>query len=165
MASITTTVTAITEMVRGRMTAVPLNAIVGQPILPAVQKLVEQLSAYSSHFHTNAWGGRHGHLALVLDTAKMRVVTDTSTLDCSRLTKPQLVHPDITKETKGRDLLEFQEKQKQNWSEYYFMLVVDAVAVEAIAAAVDEQYIDELREEYVGYKNATIKTMIKQLRS
>ena len=45
------------------------------------------------------------------------------------------------------------------------MLVVNAVAVEAIAAAVDEQYIDELREEYVGYKNASIKTMIKQLQS
>ena len=45
------------------------------------------------------------------------------------------------------------------------MLVIDAVAVEAIAAAVEEQYIDKLREEYVGYKNATIKTMIKQLRS
>ena len=68
----------------------------------------------------------------------MRAVTDTSLLDCSRLTKPELVHPDITKETKSRDLLEYQEKQKQKWSEYYFMLVVDAVAVEAIAAAVDE---------------------------
>ena len=45
------------------------------------------------------------------------------------------------------------------------MLIVDAVAVEAIAPAVNEQYIDELREEYVGYKNALIKTMIKQLRS
>ena len=41
------------------------------------------------------------------------------------------------------------------------MLVIDAVAVEAIAAAVDEQYIDKLRKEYVGYKNASIKTMIK----
>ena len=110
-------------------------------------------------------GGKHCHLALVLDAAKIRVVTDTSTLDCSRLTKPELVHPDITRDTKGRDLLEYQEKQKQKWSEYYFMLVVDAVAVEAIAAAVDEQYIDELREEYIGYKNALIKTKIKQLRS
>ena len=152
-------------MVRGRMTAVPLHAIVGQPTLQAVQKLVEQLSAYSSHFHTNVWDGRHGHLSLVLDQAKMRVVTNTAALDCSRLTKPELVHPGITRDTKGRDLLEYQEKQKQKWSEYYFMLVVDAVAVEAIAAAVDEQYIDELREEYVGYKNATIKTMIKQLRT
>ena len=163
MASLTTTVTAITDMVRGRMTAVPLNAIVGQPTLPAVRKLVEQLSTYSSHFHTNAWGGRHGHLALVLDQAKMRVVTTTAALDCSRLDKPELVHPAIDKKTKGRDLLEFQEKQKQKWTEYYFMLVIDAVAVEAIAAAVDKQYIDELRGEYVGYKNATIKTMIKQL--
>ena len=81
MASITTTVTAITEMVRGRMTAVPLDAIVGQLTLPAVRKPVEQFSAYSSQFHTNTWGGKHGHLALVLDTAKMRVVTDTSALN------------------------------------------------------------------------------------
>ena len=113
MASITTTVTAITKMVRRHMTAVPLNAIVGQPTLPAVQKLIKQLSACASHFHTNAWGGRHGHLALVLDAAKMRVVTDNSALDCSRLTKPELVHPDITKDTKGRDLLKFQEKPKE----------------------------------------------------
>ena len=45
------------------------------------------------------------------------------------------------------------------------MLVIDAVAVEAIAAAVDEQYLDELREEYVGYRNATIKTMLDRLRA
>ena len=50
--------------------------------------------------------------------------------------------------------------KKKKLSEYYFVLVVDAVAVEAIAAAVDKQYIDELREEYVGYKNSTMKTMI-----
>ena len=43
----------------------------------------------------------------------MRVVTNTATLDCFRLTKPELVHPDITKDTKGRVLLEFQEKQNQ----------------------------------------------------
>ena len=83
MASITTTVTAITEMVRGRMASVPLDAIVRQPTLPAVQKLVEQLSAFASHFHTTAWGGRHGHLALVLDAPKLRVVTSKSTLDCA----------------------------------------------------------------------------------
>ena len=85
MASITTTLTAITKMVRGRMAAVPLDAIVGQPTLPAVQTLVEQLSAFASHFHTKAWGGHHGHLALVLDASKMRVVTSNTTLDCAWL--------------------------------------------------------------------------------
>ena len=95
----------------------------------------------------------------------MRFVTDNATLDCAHLPQPDLVHPKIKQDTKGRDLLQFQEDQKQKWTEYHFQLIVDAVAVEAITAAVDKQYIDELREEYVGYKNATIKTMIKQLQS
>ena len=38
------------------------------------------------------------------------------------------------------------------------MLIVDAVAVEAITAAVNEQYINELREEYVRYKNASLRS-------
>ena len=112
MASITTTVTAITEMVRGRMTAVPLDAIVGQPTLPAVRKLVEKRSAFALHFHTTAWGERHGHLALVLDAPKMRVVTDNASLDCTRLTQPNLVHLNIKQDTKGRKFLQFQEDQK-----------------------------------------------------
>ena len=70
MASHTSTVTAITEMVRSRMADVPLDTIVGQPTLPAVRKLVEQLSAFAAHFHTTEWGGRHGHLALVLNQKK-----------------------------------------------------------------------------------------------
>ena len=41
MASITTTVTVITEMVRGRMVAVPIEPIVCHPTLPAVRMLVE----------------------------------------------------------------------------------------------------------------------------
>ena len=68
MASITTTVTAITKMICGRMAAVLLDAIVRKPTLPSVQKLVEQLSAFSSHFHITAWGGRHDHLTLGLNT-------------------------------------------------------------------------------------------------
>ena len=37
------------------------------------------------------------------------------------------------------------------------------MAVEAIVAAFDMQYLKELKEEYLGYKNQTIKTMVTQL--
>ena len=37
------------------------------------------------------------------------------------------------------------------------------MAVESIVAAVDTQYIRELKEDYVGYKKKTIKTMVNQL--
>ena len=41
-------------------------------------------------------------------------------------------------------------------------MVIETVAVESIVAAVDKKYIDELKEEYVGYNNQTIKTMLLQ---
>ena len=39
------------------------------------------------------------------------------------------------------------------WQEYPFQEVVDSVAVESIVAAGDAQYVEELKEDYVGYKN------------
>ena len=36
-------------------------------------------------------------------------------------------------------------------------MVIDAVAVDSIVAAIEEQYINELKEDYVGYNNQTIK--------
>ena len=38
------------------------------------------------------------------------------------------------------------------------------MSVEAIIASVDTKYVEELEEEYVGYKNQTIKVMIEQIR-
>ena len=70
MASIMTTMTAITEMVRGCMVAVLIDPIVGQPTLSAVRTLIEQLAAFASHFNTTTWGGRHSYLPLVLDQEK-----------------------------------------------------------------------------------------------
>ena len=35
--------------------------------------------------------------------------------------------------------------------------------VEAISAAVDTQYVKEIKEEYLGYKNQTIKKMVTQI--
>ena len=59
MAAITTTVTAITEMVRGRTEDAPIEAIVRQPTLHSVGHLVKQLVTLASHLATTKWGGKH----------------------------------------------------------------------------------------------------------
>ena len=41
--------------------------------------------------------------------------------------------------------------------------MVDSVAVEAIVAAIDAKYVGELKEDYVGYKNHTIKTLVTHI--
>ena len=43
-----------------------------------------------------------------------------------------------------------QEYHKVKWQEYTFQEVVDSVAVKAIAAVVNAQYLEELEEDYVG---------------
>ena len=129
MASITTTVTAITKMVRGHVVAVPINPIVVQPTLCTVHTLVEQLTAFASHFNTTTWGGRHGYLPLVLNQKIMRFVTTDNSLNCVRLKKPALAHPNIANNTKGRDLVQLKEDQKLRWTEYHFQMVIEAVAV------------------------------------
>ena len=41
--------------------------------------------------------------------------------------------------------------------------MVDSVVVKSIVAAIDTQYVKELKEDYVWYKNQMIKTMITHL--
>ena len=95
MAEIMTIVTAITEMVRGRMEAIPLDTIVGKPTLQSVRHLVEQLATFASHFATTKWGGKHRFLPLVLSEFKMRLAAGNRNLDCERLKKPELLKPRI----------------------------------------------------------------------
>ena len=81
MAEMMTTVTAITDMVRGRMEAAPLDAILGQPTLHSVQHLFDQLATFARHFATTKWGGKHRFLLLVLSEANMRPATGNINLD------------------------------------------------------------------------------------
>ena len=52
MAAMTVTVTVITKMVRGRMEAVPFDAIMGQSTLNLVRHLAKQILSFASHFAT-----------------------------------------------------------------------------------------------------------------
>ena len=81
MAAIMITVAAITEMVRGRMGAVPLNAIVGKPTLNSVRHLFKRLATFAIHFVITKWGGKHGFLPIFLSKAKMRLVTEENNPD------------------------------------------------------------------------------------
>ena len=163
MAAITTTVAAITNMARRRMEAVPLDAIVGQPNLHSVRHFVEQVSTFVSHFVTTKWGGKYLFLPLVLSKAKMRPSAGNNNLDCKQLKKPEIINPRTEDITQGKYLLQFQEDQQVAWQEYTFQEVVDSVAAKAIVAAVNAQCVKELKEDYVGYKNQTIKTLVTHL--
>ena len=106
MSAITSTVTDITEMVQGRLEAVPFDALIGEPTRHSVRHLIDQLASFTSHFSSSHWGGCHGYLSLVLSNAQMRLVMGDAALDCSRLPLPSRINTRITDATVGRALLQ-----------------------------------------------------------
>ena len=70
-----------------------------------------------------------------------------------RIKRPELLNPKFEDDTKGRELLQLQENHKVHWQEYTFQEVIHAVAIKAIVADVDAQYVEQLEENYFSYKN------------
>ena len=93
----------------------------------------------------------------------MRPASGNNNLDCKRLKKPDIINPRIEDSTWGQELLQFQADQKVEWQEYTFQEVVNLVAFESTVAAVDAKYVEELKEDYVGYKNQTIKKLFTHI--
>ena len=54
------------EYVAGKMQTKSIDKIVGQPTIATYNILEDQLAVAASAVKTAAWGGRHGHLALLL---------------------------------------------------------------------------------------------------
>ena len=78
--------------------------------------------------------------------------TETTTLTERASKIPSSSIQKTEDDTKGREIIQFQEYHKVKWQEYTFQEVVDSMAVESIIADVNAQYAEELEEDYVGYK-------------
>ena len=101
---------------------------------------------------------------MITDT-KMRLAARIQDLKCGHIKRPKLLNPKIEENIKGSDLLQIQEDDKVHCQEHTFQEVIDSVAVEAIIAPADAQYVEQLKEDYVGYKNQNIRTMAEQLQA
>ena len=57
MSATTSTLNAVTELVRARLEAVPIYQLIVQPTQKSTGKLINQLSGFASHFSSSKWGG------------------------------------------------------------------------------------------------------------
>jgi hypothetical protein len=147
------------------MLAKPLDTIVGQPTTEAMDRMTEQMAQMVAPVKTMAWGGLHGSLALVLDDTDYNTVTRNTITSTAQVTQPPAVHPDIDDQTSGRELLHIQAVTKQLQKEFDLQEAITNIGMQRIIDSVEEQYVEELNEDYFGYANQTIKTLLIHLRS
>jgi hypothetical protein len=145
------------------MAAKPLDVIVRQPTTASMDKMTEQMAQMVMPVKTTAWGGLHGSLALVLDDADYEIITKAVVKSTTRLGQPALVNPKINNTTSQLDLLTLQAETKRLQKEFNLQEAVTTIGVQRIINSVKEQYVEDLNEEYFGYVNQTIKTIIDHL--
>jgi hypothetical protein len=136
------------------MTAKPLNTIVGQPTTKSMDRMMEQMGQMVTPVKTTAWGGLHGSLALVLNDVDYATVTRQAIKSNDRLVQPLVVNPAIKDDTpQQKDLQKVFELQE----------AIANIGVQRIIDSIEEQYIKELNEDYFGYTNQMIKSLLAHL--
>ena len=147
------------------MSAKPLDIIVGQPTTESMDRMTEQMAQMVAPVKTTAWGGLHGSLALVLDDTDYAIVTRGVVTATNRVDQPPAVHPNIDDQTTQRELLRLQAETKKLQTAFELQEAVTNIGVQRIIDSVEEQYVAELNEDYFGYANQTIKSVLAHLRT
>ena len=160
-----TSIAAIREMVRESIMAKPIDKMVGHPTTTSHKHLVNQLAQAAGDIESTAWGGNHGTIALVLEDGPYQTLTGDANLSTAWQDQPDAVHPDIDARTTKFDMLTLQEEQKLVIMEYQQQVAVDNTLKECLINSVDDQYIEELKKDYIGYADETTKTLLAHIKS
>ena len=149
MTEASSTKAGIRERIRLQTMQMPLDKIIGQPTTTTVNHLKQQIAKIAAAVKTTKWGGRHGHLALVLNNTSYHAVTDNATLpdgsanDTDRLIAPPIVPVGITNSTTVVNKIRIMATHTLAQQEFWKQESIDAVLVERITQEiVNSSYVE-----------------------
>ena len=93
---------------------------------------------------TSQWGGKHGHLALIFNETKYRLITATTTNSVDRQVKPAGTDPNIDGKTSHFKRIKISRAQDEKIRGFHIQEETDKQLKEKIIEAVEEEYLGEL---------------------
>ena len=156
--------TATRAYFTSKMGAFNIDKLIDEPTLVTYQTLFDQLAIAAAAVKNNQWGGRHGHLPLLVSDAQYVTISGSATSVTTKRVKPARVDPRINGNTSNYDRLKYTRERDEKIFDYHTQEEVDDALKNLIIAAVDPQYIEELKKDYVGYANDTAKTMLAHIK-
>ena len=154
----------VREAVRGIIAPMSIDKIIGQPTNTTVTLLKQQIAKIAAAVKTTKWGGRHGHLALVINETDYRTVTAVATANVDPLDAPPLIPVGLVNNMTITDRTRITATHAIEQQEYWKQEAVNAIIVERIVGEiVDATYVEELEDDYIGYSAQTIKTLLSHI--
>ena len=143
---------SIREAVREKVNSLPLDKLVGHPTMKTWHHLRVQLCQMAAQVRTTNWGGRHGHLALVLNNAEYQTATNNGALITDRQAQPAQVHPLIDNNTTPLERAQLEASQRAQLQAWYLQEATDEAIVDRIIEeGIETHYIEELKNKYTTY--------------
>ena len=127
--------------------------------------LEDQVAMAASAVKTSQWGGKHGHLALIINEKKYHLITATATRIVYRQVKPAVTDPSIDGKTSNFKRIKLLRAQDEKIREFHFQEEKYKKLKEKIIEAVEEEYLSKLKKYYVGYSDKTAKSLLTRLKT
>ena len=93
----------VTEFVEQKLRNKPVKKLMGKPTIVTYGILEDQVVVAASAVKTSQWGGKQGHLALIVNEAKYRLITTMATRIVDRQVKPAGTDPNIDGKTSNSE--------------------------------------------------------------
>ena len=155
----------VTEFVEKKLQKKPVNKLLGKPTIVTYGILEDQVTVAASAVKTSQWGGKHGHLALIANEAKYRLITSMATSIVDRQAKPAGTDPNIDSKTSNFERIKLSRSQDEKIREFQLQEEIDEQLKEKIIKAVEEEYLGELKKYYMGYSEKTEKSLPTPLKT
>jgi hypothetical protein len=136
-----------------------LTSLTGEPTNSSLKLLQAELNANAISIPSNRGGGAHGHLALIQSTANYLSITGTP---FDPPLNPGLT-PTLPDHATGNQITEANRQYSVDQSEYSLYLSVERNLKSQLTSAVDPLFIDELRDDTMGFANASTLQLLSHL--
>ena len=97
----------------------------GKPTIVTYSILEDQFIVAASAVKTSQWGGKHGHLALIVNEAKYRLIIATTTSIVDRQVKPAGTDPKIDGNTSNFERIKLSRAQDERIREFHLQEETD----------------------------------------
>ena len=115
-----------------------------EKIIEAVDE--DQIAVAASAVKTSQWGGKHGHLALIVNKAKYFLITTIATGVVDIQVKPAGTDPTIDGKTGNFERIKLSRAQDEKFRGVELQEETDEQLKEKIIESVDEEYLGKLKK-------------------
>ena len=115
----------VTEFVEQKLRNKPVEKLVGEPKIVTYGILEDHVAVAASAVKTPQWGGKHGHLALIVNEAKCGLITKMATSIVDRQVKPAGTDPNIDGKTSNFERIKLSRAQDEKIREFQIQEEMD----------------------------------------